>query len=505
MQTGRVYLVGAGPGDPGLLTVKGAAVLRCADIVVYDHLVSPRLLKACRPSTKRVYVGKAADRHTATQAMINRLLIRAARAGKSVVRLKGGDPFLFGRGGEEALALRRANVPYDIVPGVTSAIAVPAYAGIPVTHRQVSSSVAIVTGHEDPSKGTSAIQWERLAMSCETLVFMMAVSRLPAIATRLIRSGRAATTPCAVIEWGTYPRQRTVTAPLKTIAAAARRASIKAPAILVVGHVVSLRRQLRWFERRPLFGTRLLVTRASEKAGDLVTRLEALGAEVEQLPAIELAPVKLSAAFRDAVTALPQTHWVFFTSPEGIGWFRHMLKPLRKDLRCLAGCHIGAIGPKTAETIEQLGLHVDFVPRQFRQEGVLQELPQRMLRGTRAAIFCAAGSRDVLAEGLRAKGMTVAKVSIYHTRSPKTMIRDVRALFRRPFTYVTVTSASCVDHLAQALRAAGQAAQFRRVRFASIGPITSAAVRARGGRVAIEARMSTIDGLVDALRRRGVR
>lgn len=478
-------------------------MLRQADIVVYDHLVSPRLLKTCRPSTKRVYVGKAADRHTATQATINRLLIRAARAGKSVVRLKGGDPFLFGRGGEEALALHRADISYEVVPGVTSAIAVPAYAGIPVTHRQVSSSVAMVTGHEDPSKGTSAIQWERLATSCDTLVFLMAAGRLPVIAIRLIRSGRAATTPCAVIEWGTYPRQRTVTAPLKTIAAAVRRASIQAPAILVIGNVVSLRRQLQWFEQRPLFGARVLVTRASEKAGDLVSRLESLGADVEQLPAIELAPVKLSTVFRDAITALPQTHWVFFTSPEGIGWFRHMLTPLRKDLRCLAGCHIGAIGPKTAETIEQLGLHVDVVPRQFRQEGLVQELPQRMLRGKRAAIFCAAGSRDVLAEGLRAKGMTVAKVSIYQTVIPKTMTRDVRALFQRPFTYVTATSASCVDHLFQALRAAGQPAQFRRLPFASIGPITSAAVRARGGRVAVEARVSTIDGLVDALRRRG--
>ena len=254
-------MVGAGPGDPGLLTLKGAEALRQADVVVYDHLVSPRLLQACQAKAKRLYVGKEASRHTASQRSINRLLIRAAQSGKRVVRLKGGDPFLFGRGGEEALELARARVPYDVVPGVTSALAVPAYAGIPVTHRGLSSSIAVLTGHEDPLKPRSAIRWEQLATACDTIVCLMGVGTLPGIVERLTRHGRSSSTPAAVIEWGTRPVQRTVTGTLETIAARVTRAGLHPPAILVVGEVVSLRRRLNWFEAKPLFGRRILVTR----------------------------------------------------------------------------------------------------------------------------------------------------------------------------------------------------------------------------------------------------
>ena len=306
MAGGKVYLVGAGPGDPKLLTVRGQELLRRADVVVYDHLVSPRLLKECSPKTRVVYVGKEADKHTASQTSINTLLVRAARAGKTVVRLKGGDPFLFGRGGEEALELRKSKVPYEVVPGVTSAIAVPAYAGIPVTHRDRSSSVAIVTGHEDPTKGGSAIRWEQLATACDTLVFLMGVNALPGIVARLTRHGRRAQTPCALIEWGTYPRQRTVQGTLKTIASRARRVAIRPPAIFIVGDVVSLRAQLNWFETKPLFGKRILVTRASDKAASLTDQLEALGAQVEELPAIELAPVKQNGAMRQMLHEMPK-------------------------------------------------------------------------------------------------------------------------------------------------------------------------------------------------------
>ena len=499
VKKGAVYLVGAGPGDPKLITVRGRELLAQADVVVYDHLVAPRVLRWCKPTAKQIYVGKQAGFHTLKQADINALLVKEAKAGRLVVRLKGGDPLLFGRGGEEALALAKAKIAYEIVPGVTSAVAVPAYAGIPVTHRQLSSSVAIVTGHEDPAKPESALQWDKLATACDTLVCLMGVSGLPGIVTQLVRHGRTPSMPCAVIEWGTRPVQRTITGTLKTIARAARRAKIRPPAILVVGEVVSLRNKMNWFETKPLFGRRLLVTRASDKAETLVDQLEALGAEVERLPAIELAPVSQNGLFQQAVQDLARTDWVFFTSPEGIGWFSRMLKPYRKDVRSLLGCHIGAIGPKTAATIEEAGLHVDFVPKRYSQEGVLSDLPARALAGKRALILSAEESRDVLEQGLRKRGMSVRKVSIYRTVTPPTMAQDVKRVFASPFDFVTVTSASCVDHLFCALKATGKTPLFGTLKFASIGPVTSEAVRAHGGRVAVEAKTSTVEGLVEAL------
>ncbi len=505
MTSGCVYLVGAGPGDPKLLTLRGQEVLRQADVVVYDHLVHPKILKDAPPRARLIYAGKEADRHTIPQSAMNALLIREAKAGRTVVRLKGGDPFLFGRGGEEALALAKARVPYEIVPGVTSAIAVPAYAGIPVTHRQLSSSVAVVTGHEDPTKPGSAIRWEQLATSCDTLVFLMGVGALPGIVQQLTRHGRPAASPCAVIEWGTHPRQRTVTGTLKTIVRRIQQARLRPPAVVVVGEVVALRRTLNWFETKPLFGKRILVTRASEKAASLTEQLEALGAEVDELPAIELAPVKSNGVFKEALKGIPETDWVFFTSPEGVGWFRQMLKSYRKDLRCLSGCHIGAIGPKTAATIEECGLHVDFVPKRFSQEGLVQEFPRRLLEGKRALILSAQESRDVLEQGLRRRGVRVTKVSIYRTVIPKMLTAGLTEVFSRPLDLVTVTSASCVDHLYEALQAAGRRAVFRRLQFASIGPVTSAAVRSHGGRVVIEAKYSTIEGLVKAVQRKAGR
>jgi uroporphyrinogen III methyltransferase/synthase len=390
-------------------------------------------------------------------------------------------------------------VPFEIVPGVTSAIAVPAYAGIPVTHRALSSSVAILTGHEDPAKPESAIRWDRVATACDTVIFLMGVSTLAGIVSQLTRHGRSTTTPCAVIEWGTRPRQRTVTGTLASIVTRVKRAAIQPPAVLVVGQVVSLRGRLNWFERQPLFGTRILVTRPSDKASSLTEQLEGLGAEVEELPAIALAPVRPNGSFRQAVNNIPKTDWVFFTSPEGIGWFSRMLKPYRKDVRSLVGCHIGAIGPKTAASIEEAGLHVDFVPKRFSQEGVLEDLPRRVLRGKRALVLSAEKSRDVLTDGLRKRGMAVTKVPIYRTVLPPTLTTDLKTLFQKPFDLVTVTSASCVDHLHQAMQAAGRAQEFRRLRFASIGPVTSAAVRAFGGHVAVEAKVSTIEGLIEAV------
>ncbi len=506
---GVVYLVGAGPGDPQLITVKGADALKQADVVIYDHLVSTRLLAYCSPTARLIYAGKEQGRHTKPQAEIHRLLVRFANAGKRVVRLKGGDPCLFGRGGEEALALAKARVPFEIIPGVTSAIAVPAYAGIPVTHREVSSSVAIITGHEDPTKPASGIRWAQLATATDTLICLMGVGTLGETARRLIRHGRAASTPCAVIEWGTFPQQRTVTGTLSTIASRCAAAGLKPPAVVVVGAVARLRARLNWFERKPLFGRRVIVTRPTDDRTDqLAERLEALGADVVRLPAIALAPVESNGRFRQAINDIGRFDWVFFTSPEGIHWFRRMLAGARRDLRILHGCHIGAIGPKTSASIERLGIHVDFLPRAFSQDGMVHELRRRKLAGKRALILSARDSRDVLEQGLRAEGMEVLKVPLYQTVVPHDLARRVRAAFTRPVDYVTVTSSSCVEHLVSALRAARLGAAVRRLPFASIGPVTSATVRRHGGRVAVEAPSATIEALAEAIaasacRRRG--
>jgi len=498
-QVGAVYLVGAGPGDPQLMTIRGQRLLARADAVVIDRLVSRDVLGVCRSDVVIFDVGKAAGGQGASQGSINRLLIRLAKNGRRVVRLKGGDPLLFGRGAEEALALASACIPFEIVPGVTSALAAPAAAGIPLTHRAFASTVGILTGHEDPRKGGGLIQWTALVRGCDTLVCLMAVQTLPALTQRLIGSGRGADTPAAVIERGTWPAQRTVTATLGDIAQKAQAAQIQPPAILVVGEVVRLREHLSWFEHRPLWGTRILVTRAAEKSNLLAECLQDLGAEVERLPAIELAPMPRAARFTQVVQRLPQTDWVCFTSPEGIAWLAYTLRLYRKDLRSLAGCHIAAIGIKTAESIEARGLHVDFVPKRFSQEGVLDDWPKGRRRGKRAMIFCAEQSRDVLADGLRERGLSVEKVPIYRTRVPASLPAAVKRVFERPMDYVTVTSASCVEHLYRSLAAAGLGRQFRALAFASIGPVTSETVRRHGGNVAVEARESTIEDLAATL------
>ena len=520
-----VYLVGAGPGDPGLLTVKGRELLQRADVVVYDHLASDRLLAWCRPGAKRMYAGKQKGRHAYSQPALNRLLIREARAGRMVVRLKGGDPFLFGRGGEEALALRQARVPYEVVPGVTSAIAVPAYAGIPVTHRGAASSVAIVTGHENPDKPGTQLRWSHLATATDTLVCLMGLSTLRATTAALLQHGRAPATPAAVISWGTDPRQRTVVGTLRTIVKACEAIRVTAPAILVVGDVVRLRRRLAWVERRPLQGRRILVTRPADRAADLARRLEELGAEVVTIPTIELAPAASASAFRNALQDMKQFEWVVFTSPEGIEWFQRLAAPLRKDVRALAGRHLAAIGPKTAASLRARGLHVDVVPQVFSQEGLIAAFGRRRVRGRRALLLNAQEARDVLEHGLRALGMDAVRVPLYRTIVPARLRQQLREAFapasraprhrrggrgrrdvatkglHKPVDVVTVTSAMCVEHLAQGLRAARLPGPARRLACVSIGPVTSAAVRRHGGRVAAEAKTASMDGLVDAMLR----
>ena len=496
-----MHLVGAGPGDAGLLTLRGRRLLESADVVVYDQLVGRGILAWARAGARMVAAGRDGVSGAAKQRAVNRLLKLEARGGRCVVRLKGGDPVLFGRGAEEALALVKAGIRCEIVPGVTSAVAVPSSAGIPVTHRALASSVGILTGHEDPSKGRSRIRWEHLAKGCDTLVCLMAVKRLPQVVRQLRRHGVPDGRPAAVIERGTTAAQRTVTGTLGTIVARAARARVRPPAILIVGEVVRLRAGLKHLERAPLFGRRILVTRAAGRAERLVGELESLGAEVEHIPAIAQKPVRALGLFRKALARLGPGTWVVFSSPEGPGWCLRVFRRCGADVRALAGCRIGAIGPKTAEAVRAIGLRVDFVPARYSQEGILRGLPRR-LHGQRAVLLCAQGSREALPDGLRRRGMAVERVPVYRTVIPHGMVRDVRRAFTRPFDAVLVTSASCVEHLRAALARAGLSRRMRELPFVSIGPVTSAAVRRSGGRVRAEASVSTIEGLMAALRRR---
>ncbi len=350
---GKVYLIGAGPGDPGLLGLKAKECLETADAVVYDRLADPRILAFARKDAEMVYVGKASANHTMRQPDINKLLVKLAQEGKTVARLKGGDPFVFGRGGEEAIELLEAGQPFEFVPGVTSAIAVAEYAGIPVTHRHVATSFAVITGHEDPTKGASTINWKGLATAVDTLVFLMGVENIEKISSQLIANGRSADCPAAVIRWGTHPEQRTLVTTLGNAAADVKANNLKPPAIFLVGEVVKLREQLQWFDNKPLFGQTIIVTRARAQASDLTKKLEALGAKVIEVPAIKIVPAADYAPLDAAVQALSEYKWLVFTSANGVEYFFERLLLAGKDARALAGVKLAAIGSATADALSK--------------------------------------------------------------------------------------------------------------------------------------------------------
>jgi uroporphyrinogen III methyltransferase/synthase len=355
---GYVYLVGAGPGDPKLLTIKGAECIAKADVLIYDRLVSPRILQWAKKDCELIYVGKTPQKHTLRQDEINALLAEKAREGKTVTRLKGGDPFVFGRGGEEAEALRQAGIRYEIVPGITSAVSVPAYAGIPVTHRDLASSFSVITGHEDPDKNESAIAWEHLAGLNSTLIFLMGMDNLGFICRKLMENGLKGDTPAGVVQWGTRSNQRTVTGDLRSIEQLAEEAGIKNPAVIIVGRVVSLRSKLRWLENKPLFGRRIIVTRARRQASVLSQAIEELGGEAWEFPVIELAPPANPEFLTDAVSNIQSFQWLIFTSVNGVEAFFAEMKRQEKDIRDLAGVRLAAIGPATANALSDKGLRV---------------------------------------------------------------------------------------------------------------------------------------------------
>lgn len=493
---GSVILVGAGPGDPGLITVRGVEALRCADVVVYDYLAAPELLRYARNDAELRYVGKRAGQHTLRQEEISRLLVELASAGRRVVRLKGGDPFVFGRGGEEAEALAQAGIPFEVVPGVTSAVSVPAYAGIPVTHRGLASSFTVITGHEDPTKPDSALDWSALAR-VDTLVVLMGVGNLGPIVGELIRYGKAPATPAALIERGTVGVQRTVTGTLDDIVDLALASGIQAPAIAVIGDVVGLRARLAWFDCKPLHGLRILVTRTRDQAGKLSASLRACGAEPVECPLIETAPPPDWAPLDAAIERLLAFDWAVFTSANGVEAFFGRLALAELDARALAGCRIAAIGPATAEALAEHGLRADWVPDEHVAEAVADGIGE--VRGLRVLLARAEKARPVLAERLSAAGALVEEVTAYRTVRPAGLAAELRERLDGGVDIVTFTSSSTVQHFVEAL-GEGEAAQaLDGVCVACIGPITADTARRYGLAPSCVAAEYTIDGLVQAL------
>jgi uroporphyrinogen III methyltransferase/synthase len=488
---GKVYLVGAGPGDPELLTLKGRRALREADVVVYDRLANPRLLEHAPEGAERIYVGKEAQRHAMAQEEISALLVEHARAGRTVCRLKGGDPFVFGRGGEEAEALAAAGISWEYVPGVTSAVAVPGYAGIPVTHRGLGSTFTIVTAHEDPAKEESAIRWEHLAAGADTVLFLMGAERLPLIVERMVAHGRSPETPAAVVSWGTYPRQQTISGTLADIVERCRAAGCQAPAVTLIGEVAALRERLRWFDRRPLFGRRIVVTRPLAREDELVRRLEEAGAEAVLCPTVRIRQIPAP-----DLSGLDRPYdWVVFTSANGVYSIAAALRAAGRDIRALGTARIAAIGPETARAAEAAGLRVDFIPSRFVAEQVAAEFPEPVA-GRRVLIPRAREARELLPELWRAQGAHVDVLPVYESVPDDRGVERVRErLAAGEIDAITFTAASTVKNFAALL----PDVDLRSVKIACIGPVTAATAETAGLGVDVIAEPFTLSGLVSAL------
>jgi len=501
--SGKVYLVGAGPGDPELLTLKGARCLGQAQAVVYDFLANPALLDLAPAGAERIYVGKKGGDHTLSQEEINRLLCDLGRAGKIVVRLKGGDPFVFGRGGEEASALAAADVSFEVVPGVTSAIAAPAYAGIPVTDRRCSTEVAFITGHEDPTKEGSSINWPALA-GLKTLVFLMGVKNLPDICAQLIDHGKSPQTPAAAVRWGTTSQQKTITGTLNSLPRLVSEAGLKPPAIFVVGDVVGLRPEIAWFEKLPLFGKRVLVTRTRKQASKLSHKLRAMGAEVLEIPTIAIKPPADPGPLSRAAAQAESYDWLIFTSANGVTAFLAALQDAGKDVRALAGARLAAIGPATAQALTDQGLLAEVTAESFVAEGLLEALKNQGLAGKRILLPRAAKAREVLPETLRQWGAVVEVVPAYESVVPPDSGPKLAEALARGVEVITFTASSTVENLmalvspAERERLQDLSAQGKLI-VAAIGPVTAETARRHGLTVQVVPEAYTIDSFVRAL------
>lgn len=503
---GKVYLVGAGPGDAKLITVKGLECIQKADVLVYDRLASPRLLKHMKSGGEKIYVGKLPDRHTMKQEEINQLLVDLALEGKTVVRLKGGDPTIFGRVGEEAELLRRHGIYYEIVPGITSAISVPAYAGIPVTHRDYASSLSIITGHESPDKLDHSIHWDKVTNATGTLVFLMGVAKIGYISAQLIKHGRPPETPVALVRWGTRADQETLIGTLADIEAKVKAADFQPPAVIVVGDVVLQRQQLMWVEALPLFGKRIVVTRARSQASELVDRIEELGGEPYEFPVIETVMPEgagKKAKIAEALGALSAYDWVFFTSANGVEFFWRHLAELKVDIRGLHRARIGAVGPATAAALAQRGLVAEELPGVFQAEGLIEAFGSRLLPGQKVLLPRGDLAREWLPDKLRELGLEVTEVDTYETVvTGEDDIELLKLLEEKRIHAVTFTSSSTVRNFISILKRMGledPLPLLAGVKIACIGPVTEKTAVEAGLTPGLLPDEATIEGLVQEL------
>lgn len=498
--SGKVLLVGAGPGDPGLVTQKAILSIASADVVVYDYLASAELLKYARTDAELIYAGKKGGEHTLGQNEINALLLEKALAGNTVTRLKGGDPFIFGRGGEEIEELCSAGVAFEVVPGVTSAAAAPAYAGIPLTHRRFASCVTFVTGHEDPAKTDSMINWDALAGTGGTLVFLMGVKNLPSIARRLIDAGMDKKTPAALVRWGTTPFQKTVTGTLTTIYDNVQEAGLKPPCIIIIGDVVRLRPKMKWFESRPLFGRRIVVTRARNQASRLVQRLTDLGAAVMEVPVIEIRPVEDMSRLDAAIKNIGECDWLIFTSVNGVKVFFERLHHEGLDTRALGGLSTAAIGPATAAGMRENGLNADIVPESYRAESVVKAFSRLDMAGKKVLLPRAEGARPVLPEELSKMGAKVEEIVSYRAIQEESGAESlVEKLKEGAIDMVTFTSSSTVRNFLSLLPESEAKQMLSGVALAAIGPVTAETAAEMGLNADVVAEEYTIEGLCSAV------
>ncbi|HXY55641.1 MAG TPA: uroporphyrinogen-III C-methyltransferase [Nitrospirota bacterium] len=497
---GKVYLIGAGPGDPGLITVKGLDCVKKADVIIYDYLANERILDHRRPDAELIYVGKQGSRHTLPQNEINSLIVKKAKEGKTVARLKGGDPFIFGRGGEEAEELVDTGIPFEIVPGVTAATAVPTYAGIPLTHREHTASVAFVTGHEDPTKAESKVHWDRIATGIGTLVFFMGMKNLQNIVDNLVSNGRNPETPVALIQWGTRTDQRVVTGTLSDIVVRVKEAKLGPPAIIVVGEVVRLRQKLNWYESKPLFGKRVVVTRSRGQASAFAEMLTDRGATTVEFPTIDVVPPASWAELDNALDVIESYQWVIFTSANAVRFFFDRLRSRGKDIRTLKGVNICAVGPKTAESIEQYGLRADLIPSEFKAEGVLAALGGANVKGRKFLIPRAKVAREIIPDKLRDLGAEVTVATAYENVKPTSDVERVRKLFQeKKIAAVTFTSSSTVHNFVEILGRKEYKSLLDGVTIACIGPVTAKTAEEYGIKTDIMPKEYTIPAFVDAM------
>ncbi len=501
---GKVYLVGAGPGDPGLITVRGKRLLERAEVVVYDYLASRKLLKHVPSDAEFIYVGKKGGvKHTFTQEEINQMLVDHALAGKVVVRLKGGDPFIFGRGGEELEKLYEAGAPFEVVPGVTSATAAATYAGIPITHRDYTASVAFITGHEDPTKETSNVAWDKLATGAGTIVVYMGIKNLPIIVENLISNGRDPKTPVAVVRWASTPEQRSVVGTLETITDVVQDAGIKPPSLIIIGEVVKLRDTIDWYEKRPLFGKRIMVTRTREQASDLVAGLEEFGANCLEYSTIKIKPVDFYDVLDGELERLPEYHWILFTSLNGVKYFFERLYAKGMDARDLKGPDIAAVGKSTADLLLRYGVNADLIPSTFTGEGLAESLLDLGVEGRNILIPRAQQGREILPETLRGAGAQVAVAPVYQNCPAAGDKEIMRAEFvEGGVDMITFTSSSTVRNFLAMLDAESQEELqqiLAGVKIAAIGPITAKTVTDNGLKVDVQPDDYTISDMVNVV------